>query len=76
VETCISMLDEAKIDERLSNLERTVAELQTRLATVSTTDWLERITGSISDAQAFDEALQYGRELRASDRPGSDAKPQ
>jgi hypothetical protein len=68
------MLDEAKIDERLSNLERTVAELQSRLATVSASDWLERFTGSISEAQAFDEALQYGHELRTSDRPGSDPR--
>ena len=69
------MLDDVEIVGRLANLERAVAELQNRLSAPIASDWLEQLTGSISDAQAFETALQYGREIRCTDKPGSDAAP-
>ncbi|MEO1431539.1 MAG: transferase hexapeptide repeat containing protein [Cyanobacteria bacterium J06632_19] len=64
------MLNEATIEERLVNLERTVAELQNRLSAVPTTNnWLDKFAGSISDEQAFLEVLEYGKLERHTDKP-------
>jgi hypothetical protein len=64
------MLDEKVIEQRLAALERTVAELQRRLDSVSvSTNWIEKVTGSVSDVAAFREALELGRALRHADRP-------
>jgi hypothetical protein len=58
---------------RLEAVERAVAEIQGRLAKAGEPDnWLERVIGSISDVEAFEEALRYGREFRHSDRPADD----
>ena len=65
-----TMIAEATLEQRLTALERTVADVQNRLAsTPASENWLEKITGSISDEPAFLEALEYGRELRHADRP-------
>jgi hypothetical protein len=64
------MLDEAHLEQRLAALERAVADLQGRLAGGPPPDnWLERVTGSISDEPAFLEALELGRSIRQADRP-------
>jgi hypothetical protein len=64
------MLDEAILLQRLAALERAVANLQYRLAGVTPSgNWLEKVTGSISDESAFLEALEFGRALRQADRP-------
>jgi hypothetical protein len=64
------MIDEAILEQRLAALERAVAALHHRLAGVAPSgDWLERITGSISDEAAFLDALELGRALRQADRP-------
>ena len=69
------MLDETTIEQRLVTLERTVAELQ-RLLQVKPADsnWLEKVTGSISDEQAFLEVLEYGRSFRQEDKPTDEAQ--
>jgi hypothetical protein len=64
------MLDEALVLRRLATLERAVADLQQRLAAVPASgNWLEKVTGSISDEPAFLEALELGRAFRQADRP-------
>ena len=69
-----TMIAEATIEQRVAALERTVAEFQHQLAgTPASENWLEKVTGSINDEAAFQEALEYGRELRQADRPSSDS---
>jgi hypothetical protein len=64
------MLDEGKLEQRLAALECAVAELQRQLADgPASRDWLQRLTGSISDVSAFEEALELGRAFRNADRP-------
>lgn len=66
------------VERRLEAVERAVAEIQRRLVGVPEPgNWLERVIGSISDVEAFDEALKLGRESRHSDRPADedDAAP-
>lgn len=71
------MLDEATLEQRLATLEHTVADLQRQIVGTSTSsNWLEKVTGSISDQQAFLEALEYGKSLRAADRPTDEASEQ
>jgi hypothetical protein len=61
---------ERGLERRLEAVERAVAEIQRRLAHAPDTDnWLERVIGSISDVEAFEEALRHGRAYRDSDRP-------
>ncbi len=63
------MLDETILEQRLMTLETSVAALQDKLETRSNSDnWLEKLIGSISDEQAFSEALEYGRIFRQADR--------
>jgi hypothetical protein len=64
-----SMLDEAILEQRLAVLERAVADLQHQAEVPAPVNWLEKLTGSISDEAAFLEALEYGRALRHADRP-------
>ncbi|MCU0550848.1 MAG: hypothetical protein MUC48_15990 [Leptolyngbya sp. Prado105] len=66
------MLDETAIEQRLAILEQEVANLKKQS---HSTNWIENLTGSISDEEAFLEALKYGREFRDSDKPvGEDSK--
>jgi hypothetical protein len=67
------MVDEAVLEQRLEALERAVADLQRQLAGVPAPgNWLDKVTGSISDEAAFLEALEFGRALRHADRPPDD----
>jgi hypothetical protein len=64
------MSTEPTIEQRLAALEEAVRELQSRLsAPTPAPNWIEKITGSISDVEAFEEALEYGRAYRHADRP-------
>jgi hypothetical protein len=64
------MLDQAALKNRLVDLEQTVADLKRKSETDTTPkNWLESLTGSISDEEAFLEALEYGRAFRQSDKP-------
>jgi hypothetical protein len=58
------------VEERLSALEKQVAELQQRLAALEPrASWLDRLTGSMKDFPEFEEVLRFGREIREADRP-------
>jgi tetrahydromethanopterin S-methyltransferase subunit B len=64
------MLDQATLEKRLVDLEQTVADLQRKSeAKTPSNNWLQALTGSISDEAAFLEALEYGRAFRQSDKP-------
>jgi hypothetical protein len=65
--------EDGDFGRRLEAVEREVAEMQRQLAQAGEPDnWLERAIGSISDVEAFEEALRYGREFRYADRPADD----
>ena len=67
------MLNETALEQRLVTLEAAVSDLQHKLEEKPTsTNWLEKLTGSISDEAAFREALEYGRAFRQADKPNDD----
>ncbi len=62
------MLDKTRLEQRLITLEQAVSELQQKVETKPTSEnWLEKLTGSISDEAAFLESLEYGRAFRQVD---------
>lgn len=64
------MLDETVLERRLMTLEKSVADLQHKFESKSSSqNWLEKLIGSISDEGAFLEALEYGRTFRQADKP-------
>ena len=64
------MLDELQLEQRLTAMERAVADMQQRLALAPVSaNWLDKVTGSISDEAGFLEALEFGRAFREADRP-------
>jgi hypothetical protein len=64
------MLADGTIEQRLAAVEAAVAEIQNRLAgETKAPDWVERFTGSFEDEPAFAEVVEYGRTVRATDRP-------
>ncbi|MEP6757346.1 MAG: hypothetical protein ABJA67_17720 [Chthonomonadales bacterium] len=55
------------IEERISELERKVRELQTSaLANGSDKPWWEKHVGAFKDCSEFDEAMKLGAEYRKS----------
>lgn len=47
------------------------------MSAVPTTDnWLEKVTGSISDEQTFLEILEYGKSLHHADKPVDETSEQ
>jgi hypothetical protein len=61
---------ETVLEQRLAAVERSVADLQRRIAGgPGTTDWLDKVIGSVTDEAVFLEALEYGRAIRDADRP-------
>jgi hypothetical protein len=61
---------DALIERRLAAVEAAVAEIQHQLAGVTPApNWVERFTGSFKDEPAFAEVVEYGRAIRAADRP-------
>lgn len=68
------MLDETTLEQRLATIEHTIADLKLRIdSTRPAKNWLEKVIGSISDEEAFLEALEYGKSLRYADRPIDEA---
>ncbi|BAZ09643.1 hypothetical protein NIES4071_14530 [Calothrix sp. NIES-4071] len=66
------MLNEEAIEKRLTNLEREVAVLKQNNNDSTSDNWLNKLIGSISDQEAFDKALEYGRSFRQSDKPANE----
>ncbi len=63
------MSSETALEQRVAAVEEAVTELRHRLASrPGRTDWLAEVVGSISDEEAFAEALEYGRAFRQADR--------
>ena len=63
------MLDETTIERRLVTLEQAVSDLQLKVQSKPSENWLEMLIGSVSDEAAFLEALEYGRAFRQADKP-------
>ncbi|AKG20579.1 hypothetical protein [Calothrix sp. 336/3] len=67
------MLDETALENRLLSLEKAVFALQSqakeKYSEKNSENWLDKLIGSISDEEAFLEALEYGRAFRQSDKP-------
>jgi hypothetical protein len=64
-----AMTKEEEFERRLVALEQAVAEIQRRLVRMPDPDnGLDRVIGSVTDVEAFEEALKYGREFRHADR--------
>lgn len=64
------MLNEVSLEQRLTTLEQSVLELQHKVNhQPNPNNWLEQLIGAISDDDAFDKALEYGRIFRQSDNP-------
>ncbi|MBE9174916.1 transferase hexapeptide repeat containing protein [Synechocystis salina LEGE 06155] len=63
------MSESTTIEQRLTNLEQVVFELQNKVDNGdSRGSWLEKMVGSISDDAVFLEALEYGRIFRQSEK--------
>jgi hypothetical protein len=63
------MLDEITLEKRLVTLDQAIKELQDKLESSATSpNWLEKLTGSISDEEAFLQALEYGRAFQLTNR--------
>jgi hypothetical protein len=68
------MLNETMLEQRLEAVEHAVAELRSRMANgAKPSDWVERVTGSVTDEEAFREVLKFGRAFREADRPADDS---
>jgi hypothetical protein len=68
------MIADELIEQRLLALESAVANLQFRLTKMApAANWIDKVTGSISDDEAFQEALEFGRAFRHADRPQDEA---
>jgi hypothetical protein len=63
------MLDETILEQRLVTLEQAVSDLQRKVESQPSENWLKKLIGSISDEAAFLEALEYGRAFRQADKP-------
>jgi len=62
------MLDETTLEQRLMTLEQAVSELQRKVDSKPVSaNWLQQLIGSVSDEEAFLEALEYGRSFRQTD---------
>ena len=71
------MLEETTLEKRLVTLEQAVEELQQKFeADTTSPNWLEKLTDSISDEEAFLEALEYGRAFRKADQQDDNMEKQ
>lgn len=61
------MPEQLTIDERLTAVEKELAELKERVANQEKNgSWIERIAGTFKDDPEFDEIVRLGREFRRS----------
>lgn len=71
------MLDETTLERRLVTLEQAVSDLQRKVDSKPVPEnWLQKLTGSISDEAAFLEALEYGYTFRQADNPINESDEQ
>lgn len=64
------MLDETILEKRLTTIEKALSDLQHKFESKPASEnWLEKLSGSISDEAAFVEALEYGCAFRQADKP-------
>jgi hypothetical protein len=61
-------MSETKIEKRLAALEREVADLKRKLPQTEPVvkPWWEITAGAFADDQAFEEAMELGRQYRKS----------
>ncbi len=61
------------LEHRLAAVERELAELRSLITITSLpADWLQKVTGSVTDEEAFREVLELGRAIRSADRPSEE----
>lgn len=64
------MLDSATLERRLEAIERAVADLPRERANGSAPpNWIEKVSGIVTDDEEFLEMLKLGRAFRDADRP-------
>jgi hypothetical protein len=69
-------MPEATLDQRMTAIENAVRDLQQQMkARKTSSDWLDRVIGSMKDEPAFDDVLAFGRAIRHADRPANDESP-
>jgi hypothetical protein len=68
------MSEELTIEQRLTALEKEVAQLKICLEqfVAPKKNWLEQISGSMEKYPEFGEVLRLGAEIRRADRPADD----
>lgn len=64
-------IEPVTVEERLTALEREVAQLSLKVEQLANPkgNWIERISGTMTDDPAFAEAMRLGAEIRRADRP-------
>jgi hypothetical protein len=63
----------AQMERRLIAVEKAVDELRGRFTSaLPAENWLEKLSGSFKDEPAFEEVLDFGRAIRAADRPAAE----
>ncbi|WP_017661807.1 hypothetical protein [Baaleninema simplex] len=61
----LTQLEQTVSELRLTQLEQAVSELQNKVdRKPNANNWVDNLIGSISDEEAFLEALEYGRNFR------------
>ena len=69
-------MNETMIERRLEAVERSIAELQHRIAGATPqTNWVDQVIRSITDEEVFLQVLEYGRAFRKADQPDADEAP-
>ena len=61
------MSEAEDLSNRVSALEREIAELRRRVRREPSNTWLENVAGSMNDFPEFEEVLRLGRRIRKSE---------
>jgi hypothetical protein len=57
------------LEERVAILEQEILALKRQLRQPAVVPWWEQISGAFADTPAFDEAVDFGQQYRASQAP-------
>jgi hypothetical protein len=62
------------LEQRVAQLEAQLLQIMVLLKTerIPAPNWIDRLTGSISNDDLFLEALEYGRSFRVADQPSDE----